>query len=393
MDILFPPSPSSSSNMSTTMPWFDFENSALFNEIPGFQTKDFAHSQNAELLLLKQVIPNSPAHIPPPHMRLEDPREEFDVTMLLSLPSPCSRRPAVDLSLSSVAIKNANDGGKKMSVKEITMEHFRPVFQPPPGLRKRSKSAEGQLTWMTNNKRSKGKTSLLPITAGPPQLVATYSDLLCCATPDTRTETLRRVHAELILDPLDDLFEGNDGNKVVRAKSLQNLKMRGENRLKIHFIQFGSPGVKPQKFGQHGCGIPEGLCGCNQVYDQYWRFHISHVQEGATTLIAWQITNLASSTVTRVVETAQKAALRENSGRTICNIVLRQAFESRAQELENTLLELADNPTRLFNVQVLIKALRPIRCTVGLLFFGLLHDVVQHRLEVMMESEQHGALH
>ena len=93
-----------------------------------------------------------------------------------------------------------------------------------------------------------------------------------------------------------------------------------------------------------------------------------------------------------MVETAQEAALRENSGTTICNIVLRQAFESRAQELENTLLELADNPTRLFNVQVLIKALRPIRCTVGLLFFGLLHEVVQHRLEIMMESEQQGAL-
>ena len=124
------------------------------------------------------------------------------------------------------------------------------------------------------------------------------------------------------------------------------------------------------------------------MYDQRWKFEVTHVEEGDFTLICWKITNITSGTVTQVIETPQEAAMREHCGKTICNVVLKQAFESRVKELEESLLELADNPTRLFNVQNVIKALRPKRCTVGLLFFGLLHDAVQARLVEMIEWQQ-----
>jgi len=124
------------------------------------------------------------------------------------------------------------------------------------------------------------------------------------------------------------------------------------------------------------------------VYDQHWKFRVTNIEEGDFALIWWRITNTTSGTVTQAIETPQEAVVRANSGRTICNVVLKQAFESRAQELEQILLELEDNPIRFSKVQNSIKALRPKRCTVGLLFFGLLHEVVQAKLEEMIERQQ-----
>jgi len=82
-----------------------------------------------------------------------------------------------------------------------------------------------------------------------------------------------------------------------------------------------------------------------------------------------------------VTETLQDAMVRETCGRTICNTVLKNALEIRAVELENSPELYDENPTKSANVQNLIKVLRPKRCTVGLLFFGLLHEVVQKTLE------------
>jgi len=355
--------------------------SSFFSAISTFQTKDFLHSQNAELLLLKQVLREN-EHFPiTPRLSLRNQDEDDDITRLLNLPmqSPCSSfAAALDIfTFSPATIKNANDGRKKKMATGISSSGTSPAG-------KRIKTTDDVL----GSKRM--RSSAMKSGGAPPQLVATCSDL-SLYTELNNNENVTRVKFE---DDLDSFFNNNNNNntktgeKVLRAKSFQNLTMRGENRLKIHFINFGRPGRVLQKFGKHGCGIPHGLCGSNQVYDQHWKFEVTHAEEGDSTLICWKITNLASGTVTQVTETPQEAAMRENSGRTICNIVLKQAFESRAQELEQTLVELADNPARLSNVQNLIKALRPKRCTVGLLFFGLLHEVVQARLEEMIERQQ-----
>jgi len=161
----------------------------------------------------------------------------------------------------------------------------------------------------------------------------------------------------------------------------------GETRLNIKFTSMGEPGPVPQKFGKHSCGIPDKLSGTHQMYDQRWRFEVTHLpQNGSTVLIRWTVTNLTSGTVTVVTETSQDAMVRETCGRTICNTVLKTALEIRAVELENSLATSMENPAKLVNVQDLIKALRPKRCTVGLLFFGLLHESVQKNLEQMLNA-------
>ena len=157
--------------------------------------------------------------------------------------------------------------------------------------------------------------------------------------------------------------------------------VHGETRLNIKFISLGEPGPIPQRFGKNGCGIPHGLSGTHQMYDQRWKFQVLHVPQGNSVVIRWVVTNLSSGTVTAVTETLQDAMVRETCGRTICNTVLKNALEIRAVELENSPELYDENPTKSANVQNLIKVLRPKRCTVGLLFFGLLHEVVQKTLE------------
>jgi hypothetical protein len=167
-------------------------------------------------------------------------------------------------------------------------------------------------------------------------------------------------------------------------RSVYPTSIKGEARLNIKFTCLGEPGVIPQRFGKHECGIPNGLSGTLQMYDQRWRMLIEHFPQpdGVTVLIRWTITNLTSGTVTTQMETMQDAIVRETCGRTICNNVLKQALETRAQELEQSMeMMIKDNPTRAANVRNLVKVLRPKRCTVGLLFFGLLHEQVQTELD------------
>jgi hypothetical protein len=156
--------------------------------------------------------------------------------------------------------------------------------------------------------------------------------------------------------------------------------MAGENRLKITFMSLGTAGETPQHFGTKGYIIPDGLSGTHQVYHQRWRFDIRHEKVDDTVVVSWGVTNLASGTTCQRTETPREARVRETSGHTICNQLLRQALKSRAAELELMLSSLRDNPTKFSNTESLIKALRPKSCILGLLFFGLLHDTVQHRM-------------
>jgi hypothetical protein len=156
----------------------------------------------------------------------------------------------------------------------------------------------------------------------------------------------------------------------------------GETRLRIGFSSYGRTGLQVQHYGKSGCIIPDGLCGTHEMYDQPWRFEVSHEMqsESSLVLITWTITNMASGAVTCMRETPQQATLREFSGRTICNKVVKMALTSRAKELEASLATLSEGSKRQA-VENAVKVLRPKLCTVGLLFFGLLHDSVQKRVE------------
>jgi hypothetical protein len=183
------------------------------------------------------------------------------------------------------------------------------------------------------------------------------------------------------------LGDGGDGE---RKKPRANYSpMAGENRLKISFVGLGSPGEIPQHFGTKGFVIPDGLSGMHQVYHQRWRFDIRHEKIDDTICVSWSITNMASGTTCARTETPREARVRETSGHTICNQLLRQALKSRATELEHLLTTLRDNPTKFSNTESLIKALRPKSCILGLLFFGLLHDAVQHRMRDMVVQGRH----
>jgi hypothetical protein len=167
-----------------------------------------------------------------------------------------------------------------------------------------------------------------------------------------------------------------------------HLAIVGETRLKITFINLGVPGAIPQKFGKSGSWIPHGLVATHEMYEQPWKVEVYHEQNyrDRPTLITWKVTNLVSESVIQMTETSKQAAVRAHSGRTICNRVLKKALDSRAEELEASLIFI-DNPTRYANVMNHIKALRPKRCTVGLLFFGLLHDTVQREMESLFASK------
>ena len=56
------------------------------------------------------------------------------------------------------------------------------------------------------------------------------------------------------------------------------------------------------------------------------------------------------------------------------------ALDSRAKELEKSLDGIEDS-TRRQQIEDAARTLRPKLCTVGLLFFGLLHESVQSRFD------------
>jgi len=105
-------------------------------------------------------------------------------------------------------------------------------------------------------------------------------------------------------------------------------------------------------------------------------------------LIEWNITNLTSGNKLSRIETPDEAYLRNNHGNTICNNVVKCAFEQRAKELEE-FIECVHNNTSNF-MHRRLKQLRPKRCIIGLLFFGLQDKIVQDCLKAqMLTSHQH----
>jgi hypothetical protein len=204
--------------------------------------------------------------------------------------------------------------------------------------------------------------------------------------------------------------------KVEHLPPPHDVGLGGQDRLQIDFISLGSlpsNDVPIQTFGRCRLVIPTGLSGTHRMYSQAWKFEIVYnvgamktvivTAPGASVMgaccLTWRVTNLFSGHVTEMTETLQQATLRQESGRTISNIVMQQAMEDRARDVEVALeREMATgttattnsnhdedttssfyNPIRQVNLRNVIRKLRPKRCGEGLLFFGLRHDIVQQQ--------------
>ena len=167
--------------------------------------------------------------------------------------------------------------------------------------------------------------------------------------------------------------------------------LSGERRLNIDFVSLGARSRTPaQTFGKNDMIIPHGLCGVHTMYSQRWKFEILHGTTPSTTgpvsetnqrvVLTWNVTNLNSMSVISMTETPQQASLRQATGITICNRVMRKALQQRASELELEMTEGDKTPTQVANIQSLVRQLRPKQCTEGLLFFGLRHKCVHNRV-------------
>jgi len=170
-----------------------------------------------------------------------------------------------------------------------------------------------------------------------------------------------------------------------QTKSPRQVKhgLGGERRLNIHFINTGILEEPVQTFGKYKLLIRDGLCGTHTMYAQPWRFEINHHSGGDAAgeiRLRWTVTNLASGHRMSFLETSEQAHERQVKGNTICNVVVREALNQRAGELEEEMRTLEpSNTTRIANIRSLIKELRPKQCTEGLLFFGLRHQAAQSR--------------
>jgi hypothetical protein len=248
-------------------------------------------------------------------------------------------------------------------------------------------------TPMTSNKRSVSEGVTLSPSNAKRMCPASSSDTGECDPSHSSLVEIRRIGGELTAmqyipsrarlasSPHDNISCTNPSFPLPIATSVSSVTLNGSNRLKIRFISLGVPGEHPQHFGKKRYRIPDGLSGMHQVYNQHWKFEVRHgPRDNGITSITWSVTNLSSgSNVTRT-ETLQEAFLREYKGQTICNQLLKDALEMRAKELEQSIQDFKDKPIKVANIRSCVKVLRPKKCIMGLLFFGLLHECVQDNL-------------
>ena len=163
----------------------------------------------------------------------------------------------------------------------------------------------------------------------------------------------------------------------------------GRNRLRINFIRFGNPGEIRQVCGFNKRIIPDGLCGTHEAYGERWQFEVNHRNLGGGVIaIEWKIINVSSGIITTRTETRSEAISRQMRGKTISNRVVREALGKRALELETLAMLIRDHhPLRAANLQSKARPLRPKRCVIGLLFFGLVHDTVQNHMSFIISSK------
>ena len=186
--------------------------------------------------------------------------------------------------------------------------------------------------------------------------------------------------------PASRSYRTLDTHALEPTKSPRKVKhgLGGERRLNIHFYNTGTLTDPIQTFGKYRLIIRNGLCGTHTMYAQPWKFEINQVGESnakGEVRLRWSVTNTASDSRVTFVETTDQAHERQVKGNTICNLVVREALNKRALELEKELASLEPNAsaTRVAHLRSLIKELRPKQCTEGLLFFGLRHQAAQSR--------------
>jgi hypothetical protein len=167
----------------------------------------------------------------------------------------------------------------------------------------------------------------------------------------------------------------------------------GHRRLSIQFICIGNLGKYPQTCGNgNQVLIPECLSGFYTAYHQRWKFEISQsspmfTKNGKKCIcFKWAITNVTTQTSHAITETPNQAYIRMSHGRTIASKVFRNAMLAEAEEMEQTLIGEKD-PSRISNVTLLLKALRPKTFSEGLLFFGLKHECVQKKMTQMLIAQ------
>jgi hypothetical protein len=167
----------------------------------------------------------------------------------------------------------------------------------------------------------------------------------------------------------------------------------GHRRLSIQFICIGNLGKYPQTCGNgNQVLIPECLSGFYTAYHQRWKFEISQASPMFTKngkkciCFKWAITNVTTQSTHAITETPNQAYIRMSHGRTIASKVFRNAMLAEAEEMEQTLMGEVD-PSRISNVTLLLKALRPKTFSEGLLFFGLKHECVQKKMTQMLIAQ------
>jgi len=163
--------------------------------------------------------------------------------------------------------------------------------------------------------------------------------------------------------------------------------LRGEKRLIVHFDSFGHRGLIPQRFGKSGYLIPDGLQGRHTLYHERWRFSITHGKpqgkEGEQPYVAitWTVIHEKTGTEHSRTETKEEASERVLNGRTVSNIVFREAFNAQVQSLMNLLkLDSSVRSRKKEELETQIRTLQPRCFNQGLLGFGLQHKIVQDQL-------------
>jgi hypothetical protein len=243
-----------------------------------------------------------------------------------------------------------------------------------------------------------------------------YTSLGRVASQEVPRPRKRPIHKEELAFPVEEALQDDAAaykqNKMIESAvtgPYNDVGLGGQYRLQIIFLSLGtlpSTDVPLQTFGKCRLLIPSGLSGAHRMYGQPWEFEIQYNIGSEKSLprlsaepgtgvccLTWRITNTITNHVTEMTETIQQARRRQESGRTISNLVMQHAMEDRASELEATLRRLDPNgriyktangpdtpllnPLRQVNLRKKIRRLRPKRFGEGLLFFGLRHNVVQ----------------
>ena len=171
---------------------------------------------------------------------------------------------------------------------------------------------------------------------------------------------------------------------VTQIEEESQTAFSSSERLRLDFLDFGKVGEIIQSFGRKGGIISDGLCGTNEVYNEQWKFQVLHKKQGQGVLIEWNITNLTSGNKLTRMETLGEAYLRNKHGKTICNNVVKCACEQRAKELEDSIEYNHGSFTSTAILRSRLKQLRPKRCLIGLLFFGLQHKILQDYLRAQL---------